>query len=565
MTLQHINLDQLKVSPANVRKYGAKQVSDLVTSIEQVGLLQPLLVRPNCEGYEIIAGQRRFNALTLLSKDKPHSEPVPCMVIEDKSDATAIEASLTENITRLPMDEVDQYKAFAALVKQGMECEAIAERFGVTERLVKQRLAIANLLSPILTLYRKDKIHAQTVRLLTMASKAQQKDWLSLYKDEDAHAPEGYGLKNWLFGGEQITTDTALFDLENYQGGIVSDLFGEKSYFDDPQSFWHLQNAAIAKARQTYLNDGWSDVVIWEIGEPFPSYDYLDRDKQDGGKVYIVPRQNGEVTFYEGLVSRKDIKIMEGKGKGDAVTAKPELTKAMQTYLNLHRHASVRTDLLNHQGVALRLSVALLITGANAEAQKAPNDAITASLESNLAQKRFDKEREAVRKLLELEEQDNETLVLRKDDWGKHHDLHGLFARLLALSDEEVLRILTFITAEILPAGSALEDALGVHMDVDLTKDWTPDQCFFDLLRDKSAINAMVAENAGQDVADANVTATAKVQKKIIQDCLNGTRKGKSDWHPAYMAFPMQAYTQSEGIEAIEQWDRVKERYNLTE
>lgn len=225
MTLQHINLDQLKVSPANVRKYGAKQVSDLVTSIEQVGLLQPLLVRPNCEGYEIIAGQRRFNALTLLSKDKPHSEPVPCMVIEDKSDVTAIEASLTENITRLPMDEVDQYKAFAALVKQGMDSEAIAERFGVTERLVKQRLAIANLLPPILTLYRKDKIHAQTVRLLTMASKAQQKDWLSLYKDEESHAPEGYGLKNWLFGGEQITTDTALFDLESYQGGIVSDLF----------------------------------------------------------------------------------------------------------------------------------------------------------------------------------------------------------------------------------------------------------------------------------------------------------------------------------------------------
>lgn len=70
---------------------------------------------------------------------------------------------------------MDQYKAFAALVKAGQSVEDIASQFGVTERLVTQRLAIANLIGPILTAYRKGDIHPTTVRILTMASKRQQR------------------------------------------------------------------------------------------------------------------------------------------------------------------------------------------------------------------------------------------------------------------------------------------------------------------------------------------------------------------------------------------------------
>ena len=51
-------------------------------------------------------------------------------------------------------------------------------------------------------------------------------------------------------------------------------------------------------------------------------------------------------------------------------------------------------------------------------------------------------------------------------------------------------------------------------------------------------------ELAGPSVADANVTATAKVQKQIIQDFLEGSngREKKADWHPSYMSFPMKPY-----------------------
>ena len=67
MKLTHLDLDQLKPAKVNVRKRGGKKIADLVPSIRSLGLLQPLLVRPNCEGYEIVAGQRRYHALRKLS------------------------------------------------------------------------------------------------------------------------------------------------------------------------------------------------------------------------------------------------------------------------------------------------------------------------------------------------------------------------------------------------------------------------------------------------------------------------------------------------------------------
>lgn len=106
MKLDHIPLEQLKLSTINVRKKGGKEIADLLPSIRSLGILQPLLVRPNCEGFEIVAGQRRFHALTALAADGI-AEPVPCAIMEDGDDAKAIEASLAENIARLPMDEID--------------------------------------------------------------------------------------------------------------------------------------------------------------------------------------------------------------------------------------------------------------------------------------------------------------------------------------------------------------------------------------------------------------------------------------------------------------------------
>lgn len=174
--LQHIALADLKVSKLNVRKHGAKDIDSLAASIAAIGVIQPLLVRKNCAGFDVVAGQRRYLAARkLAAADHPHADPLPCMVLTAEDDAVAIEASLAENVERLPMDEMDQYEAFARLRAKGLDEAEIASHFGVSEQIVKRRLALAKLDPDIRRLYRAGEIDAASLRLLTLATKERQK------------------------------------------------------------------------------------------------------------------------------------------------------------------------------------------------------------------------------------------------------------------------------------------------------------------------------------------------------------------------------------------------------
>ncbi len=244
----------------------------------------------------------------------------------------------------------------------------------------------------------------------------------------------------------------------------------------------------------------------------------------------------------------------------------------MQNYLDLHRHSAVRTKLLNHAGIALRLAVAQIVAGSelwtiHADPQKANTDAIKASLKTNKSQTLFAKEHQIVRELLDIEENDKiNTIVKSRAGWGTYHDLPDIFAKLLNLDDETVSRIFTYVVAETLTCSSPMVEILGNILEVDMAESWQVDDTFLELNRDKQAINAMLKHIGGKQVADANISATAKVQKKIIADYLDGTRQphkkaNNKKWQPRYMDFPFTAYTKRGGIDAIENWKAVKKRF----
>ncbi|WP_282060597.1 hypothetical protein [Roseobacter litoralis] len=238
--------------------------------------------------------------------------------------------------------------------------------------------------------------------------------------------------------------------------------------------------------------------------------------------------------------------------------AQPELSKPLRNYVDLHRHAAVRADLLQNPDIALRLMLAHVIAGSSLwsvepEQQRASKEATADSIAASPAQMDFEAERREVADLLGLGESDDEAgndaktyIVPRGQDFGAGRSLSELFATLLGLSDEHVRRVSAFVMAETLEVGSATIDDLGALFGTDSRQSWQADDAFFDLLRGKPAINAMVHELAGENAAASNLTATAKVQKAILRDCLSGARKAETEnWQPRYMQFPMQYYCEA--------------------
>lgn len=112
----------------------------------------------------------------------------------------------------------------------------------------------------------------------------------------------------------------------------------------------------------------------------------------------------------------------------------------------------------------------------------------------------------------DYQDDDHEVFELTMKELDRFgYALCDIFARLLKLSEIGVRTVLTYVMAESLEAGNASVEALGSILPVSMDDSWTPDVAFFDLLRDKQTINAMLGEIAGKEVVDANIAETVKV------------------------------------------------------
>jgi ParB family transcriptional regulator, chromosome partitioning protein len=566
MQIDYIPIDRLSVSKANMRQ-GKKppDVSDILPSVIKRGVIIPVIVRPNCnEGhFEICAGKRRYFASLAAQAAGKEDVQLPCITIAANDDADALEISMIENMLRQAPDPVTQWESYTRLVKEGRTVDDIAATFALTELQVKRILALGNLLPRIRDAYRAEEIDATSIRHLTLATKAQQKAWLALYDDEEAYTPHGHQLKAWLFGGASISTSVALFDLADYKGRIVADLFDEGGYFGDADEFLTAQMAEIEKRKAAYIEDGWSDVIVLPVSHYFSTYDHRATPKRKGGRVYVSIHSNGEVSFHEGYLTEKEAKRLD-KGESPNAASKavrPEITSAMTDYVNLHRHAAVRNELAGHPHIALRVMVAHAICRSplwkvEVQSQRNRNEAVTESIASSVAEARFAERRSAILAVLGFDEDEKGVTLGHEPANG----ITGLFARLLDLPDPVVLEVLALVMAETLASGTDLIETLGVELRVDMADYWVADDAFYALVRDREVSTAMLSEVGGATVAQANANEKVKTIKSVINDHLTGEggRAKRDKWIPRWMAFPPTAYTQRGGVATVAHATRAK-------
>jgi ParB family chromosome partitioning protein len=164
-----VKLSELTIDPSNVRKTGRGEEPMFAASIRARGVIEPLIVRQNPKGgYLIVNGGERFTALKFLYEkgekaagyDVTKDFPVR-VEVADRTDDNARATSLATNLVRAGMHPVDEFEAFAALVKEGALIEVIASEYARTVPQVRQALSLAAIAPEIRKAWREGKIDGE--------------------------------------------------------------------------------------------------------------------------------------------------------------------------------------------------------------------------------------------------------------------------------------------------------------------------------------------------------------------------------------------------------------------
>jgi ParB family chromosome partitioning protein len=129
-------VDQIRPNPRQPRTDIAEEaIAELADSIKKVGLLQPILVRPHAEGYQIIAGERRWRAAKVAGLER-----VPVRVLS-ADDTAALELALIENLQREDLNAIEEARGYRRLLTDYQMTQA-----ELADKVSKSRSAITNAL-----------------------------------------------------------------------------------------------------------------------------------------------------------------------------------------------------------------------------------------------------------------------------------------------------------------------------------------------------------------------------------------------------------------------------------
>jgi ParB family chromosome partitioning protein len=297
--VQYLSVEQLALSPTNVRKTPATEAEDaeLEASIRAHGILQNLIVHATgIDGkgvYLVDAGGRRLKILQKLAAegviDAKHYK-VSCKIEQPEQ---AVETSLAENTVRAAMHPADEFVAMAELIDADHAIEDIARRFGTSERHVKQRLRLGKLAPELLDAYRAGDISLDVVTAFTLGADhaAQLAVWNQLKANSYI---QPYTVKRLLTeSAVPLDSDLGMFvGAEAYEaaGGKVTtdltDLFSgdDDGFLDDPALVRRLAIEKLeAKAAELRPQWAWAKPVL------DPEYGFLAQYARFTPKRGAVP------------------------------------------------------------------------------------------------------------------------------------------------------------------------------------------------------------------------------------------------------------------------------------
>lgn len=162
--LASIAIGRLRPNPQQPRQhFDAESLQALADSIREVGLLQPVVVRPSEDGYVLIAGERRCRAAELAGL-----EEIPALIRDDDIDAaTSLAEALIENLQREDLTPLEEAAAFQQLMAEfGYTHEGIAGKVGKSRSAVTNTLRLLQLPATIQGMIGRGELSAGHARAL---------------------------------------------------------------------------------------------------------------------------------------------------------------------------------------------------------------------------------------------------------------------------------------------------------------------------------------------------------------------------------------------------------------
>lgn len=163
-----VPIEKVQANPDQPRRqFLQEDLDDLTASIKEKGVLQPLIVRPRSDGYEIVAGERRWRAAQAAQL---HEVPV---LIRDYSDLEMMEVAIIENIQRADLNAMEEAMSYKQLMEKfGHTQEKMAEALGKSRSYIANLVRLLHLPEDVQQLVHERQLSAGHARALITTDNA---------------------------------------------------------------------------------------------------------------------------------------------------------------------------------------------------------------------------------------------------------------------------------------------------------------------------------------------------------------------------------------------------------
>lgn len=157
-----IRIDEIRRNPFQPRlRVEQQELERLAASIAEHGVIQPILVTPAVQGYQLVAGERRLRAAEMVGLDR-----IPAL-IRTLSDQQQLALALVENLQRADLNAMEEARAFRRLADEfGLTQDEIAQRVGRARPSITNTLRLLELAQPVQAAVREGSItegHARAI------------------------------------------------------------------------------------------------------------------------------------------------------------------------------------------------------------------------------------------------------------------------------------------------------------------------------------------------------------------------------------------------------------------